>query len=210
MTVTLVKRNPPVESAPMGLRAKKRKLTKAAIWDAAIDLFAEKGFDNTTIDEIAAAAWVSRRSFFRYFQSKNDLMAQPIASMANSLAKAVASCPQSAAPADLLRYVVLALARASAAEPRTAKVMEIAAKYPAAREALLSRMAAVQSQIDAAFRRRCKDPFLVQVLCTLTLSTLSLSAQHWLANGQRDIAVSTRKVYSAIAAVVSGLDEPQR
>jgi AcrR family transcriptional regulator len=188
--------------AKLGLRERKQKYTKNAIWDAAIDLFAEKGFDDTTIDEIAEAAFVSRRSFFRYFESKSDLMAQPIANMANSLTQAVASCPKSASPAELLHFVVLALVHETAAEPRTAKVMQIAGRYSAAREALLSRMSLVQGEIEEAFRRRFKDPFTVQVLSSLTLSALSLTTHHWFANGQKDIDASARKVFSAIADFV--------
>ncbi|MGH1553997.1 TetR family transcriptional regulator [Streptomyces sp. L7] len=38
------------------------------------DLFARHGFDRTTVDDIAAAAGIGRRTFFRYFASKNDLV----------------------------------------------------------------------------------------------------------------------------------------
>jgi AcrR family transcriptional regulator len=196
------------ETATMGLRERKQKLTKDAIWNAAIDLFAEKGFDDTTIDEIAEAAFVSRRSFFRYFESKSDLMAQPIANLANALTNAVESCPRSASIPQLFQHIVLALASEAAEGPRTAKVMEIAAKYPAAREALTSRMNGVQSQIEQAFRRRSKDTLMVQVLSSLTLSALSLTTHHWFVSGQKDIAASARKVFSTVAQVVCGLKGP--
>lgn len=193
------------DSVEMGLRARKQELTRNTLWDAAIDLFAEKGFDNTTIEEIADAAFVSRRSFFRYFESKNDLMARPIASMTASLSKAVASCPKTATNAELVERVVLALAAESAAEPRTAKVMQIAAKYPAAREALVAKMAMVQGEIEQAFGRRCKDPFMVQVLSSLTLSALSLATRHWIESPRKDIGASTQKVFSTISDIACHL-----
>lgn len=196
------KPNAEPDTPKLGLRERKQKFTKNAIWDAAIDLFAEKGYDNTTIDEIAEAAFVSRRSLFRYFESKNDLMARPIADLANSLSQAVASSPKNASAAELLRYVVSVLVEEAAAEPRTAKVMQIAARFPAAREALQSSMATVQGEIEDAFRRRFRDPFTVQVLSSLTLSALSLATHHWFASGQKDIEVSTRKVFSAMAEFV--------
>jgi AcrR family transcriptional regulator len=196
------KANPEPDAPKLGLRERKQRFTKNAIWDAAIDLFAEKGYDDTTIDEISEAAFVSRRSFFRYFESKHDLMARPIADLANSLSQAVASSPKNASAAELLRYVVSVLVQEAAAEPRTAKVMQIAARFPAAREALLSRMTTVQGEIEDAFRRRFKDPFTVQVLSSLTLSALSLATHHWFAGGQKDVEVSTRKVFSAIAEFV--------
>ena len=56
------------------LQSRKRQLVQDAIYEAAIDLFTKKGFDETTVEELAEAAGISRRSFFRYFQSKDDLL----------------------------------------------------------------------------------------------------------------------------------------
>jgi TetR/AcrR family transcriptional regulator, regulator of mycofactocin system len=47
--------------------------TQAELSHIALQLFAERGFDATTVDDIAAAAGIGRRTFFRYFPSKNDL-----------------------------------------------------------------------------------------------------------------------------------------
>lgn len=55
-----------------GLRERKKRRTKAAIADAALDLFLAKGFEQTTIAEIAEAAEVSPRTFFSYFQTKEE------------------------------------------------------------------------------------------------------------------------------------------
>jgi len=189
-----------------GLRARKHTWTRDAIWDAAIDLFAEKGFDEVTIDEIAESARVSRRSFFRYFESKNDLMARPIADVTAGIAKALAYCPTSASPGQTLEHVVVALAQQSAADPRNAKVMKLVVKSSAAREALTSRLLTVQGQIEKAFSSRFNDPLMVQTLSWLTVSALSVGTRHWFANGRRDMAVSSRKALTAIADVGRGLN----
>ncbi|MFC5752389.1 mycofactocin system transcriptional regulator [Actinomadura rugatobispora] len=48
--------------------------SRAALERLAFGLFARQGFDETTVDDIAAAAGIGRRTFFRYFASKNDLV----------------------------------------------------------------------------------------------------------------------------------------
>ncbi|MDX6742676.1 mycofactocin system transcriptional regulator [Actinocorallia sp. A-T 12471] len=51
-----------------------RVTSRAALERLAFELFARRGFDETTVDDIAAAAGIGRRTFFRYFASKNDLV----------------------------------------------------------------------------------------------------------------------------------------
>ena len=51
-----------------------RRKVRSALAVAALDLFAEQGFESTTVDQIADAAGVGRRTFFRYFRAKEDVV----------------------------------------------------------------------------------------------------------------------------------------
>ena len=64
-----------------GRRDRKKDETRQALREAAHRLFAEKGFSRTTIDDIAEAADVSRRTFFRYYDSKDDLLRTDVADL---------------------------------------------------------------------------------------------------------------------------------
>jgi AcrR family transcriptional regulator len=58
----------------VGLRERKRQQTRQALISAAMQLFAEKGYDQTTVAEIAAAADVSTKTFFNHFASKDEVL----------------------------------------------------------------------------------------------------------------------------------------
>jgi AcrR family transcriptional regulator len=79
--------------ATPGLRARKRQQTRERLTRAAMALFLERGFDATTLDDIAAAADVSRRSFFHYFASKEDVVFAWQEEIITALIAAVAARP---------------------------------------------------------------------------------------------------------------------
>jgi mycofactocin system transcriptional regulator len=61
-------------AAPADGRAGRKRVTsRAELEHAAFDLFDRQGFEQTTVDDIARAAGIGRRTFFRYFPSKNDI-----------------------------------------------------------------------------------------------------------------------------------------
>jgi AcrR family transcriptional regulator len=84
----------------MGLREQKKQQTRAALVEAAARLFAEKGYDKTTVADIAAAADVSTRTFFTYFRAKEDVLfagtGQRLRAIAEALDAAQAESPLAA------------------------------------------------------------------------------------------------------------------
>ena len=58
------------------LKARKKQVVRDALSDAAVALFHARGFEAVTVEEIANAAGVSRRTFFRYYESKEDVMVE--------------------------------------------------------------------------------------------------------------------------------------
>src|SRR5258708_13374749 len=70
----LSKAKPGTTAGAPGLRLRKRQQTRERLTRAAMALFLERGFEATTLDDIAVAADISRRSFFHYFASKEDVV----------------------------------------------------------------------------------------------------------------------------------------
>jgi AcrR family transcriptional regulator len=195
--------------ARVSLQERKQEFARNAIWDSAIDLFFEKGFDETTVDEIAARAGTSRRSFFRHFESKSDLMAQPIVEWGTSLVSAIETCPPSLSVGELFCEVVFKVAQKSASNPRSGKLMQIAGKYPSAREAQLSRVAAVQDRVTQAFSRRCKDDVTAHLLAGLVFAVLGTTHQCWFEKGEKNISATAQKTFAALSKIVSDIDLAQ-
>lgn len=90
-----------------GLRERKRQETLRRITDVGVRLFIENGFENTTIDEIAAAADISRRTFFYYFKSKDDVLLSMQGGMGDMIADALRAHPGGTSPMEALRNAIL-------------------------------------------------------------------------------------------------------
>ncbi len=76
------------------LRTIKADAVAASIAATALDLFDKKGFDGVTVDEIASASGISRRSFFRYFATKEDIVVAGHAAFGERILEIVRARPQ--------------------------------------------------------------------------------------------------------------------
>ena len=93
-----------------GLRARKKRETRDALTRAALELFVERGYDETTLAEIADAAGVSTRTIFAYFPSKEDILFSTIEAMRDALASALAERPAGMDALTALREFILSSA----------------------------------------------------------------------------------------------------
>jgi AcrR family transcriptional regulator len=90
-----------------GLRERKKQKTRDTIVRVAADLFAEHGYEKTTIAEIAEAAEVSPRTIFAYFPSKEDILFCDFPEMEARLAQALRERPEGATALDALREFIV-------------------------------------------------------------------------------------------------------
>ena len=187
------------------LQIRKQQLVRSAIYDAAIDLFAEKGFDETTVEEVAQAAGVSRRSFFRYFASKDDLLAQNVVHFGSVLSATITACPPALTPLETVRETVLSVVRQTAAHPRTRQIIEISQRSASARQAHHSRMMEVEDTVAAAFagrlRSASKDDLKPRVLASLTLSIMNVAISSWFRDEYQDLSTAARQVFTNLTRI---------
>lgn len=82
-----------MDESKVDLRERTRNAVRAQLAEAAVRLFVEQGFEATTVEQIATATGLSRRSFHRYFSSKEDVFGQWNVETGRKIAAALASRP---------------------------------------------------------------------------------------------------------------------
>jgi AcrR family transcriptional regulator len=86
-----------------GLRERKKQKTRDTISKVALELFAERGYEQTTIAEIADAADVSPRTIFAYYPSKEDILFCDLPDVQERLAQTLRERPEGTTALDALR-----------------------------------------------------------------------------------------------------------
>ncbi len=123
---------------PIGLRERRNRRNRQAIVDAALRLFAERGFDATSVEQIAAAADVAARTFYRYFPSKEDVLFEDPGAEA-ALRRVLGERQPGEADAHLVARGMLAAMLVH--EERVARLRDLLESTPALRGPALHRMA---------------------------------------------------------------------
>jgi AcrR family transcriptional regulator len=88
------------------LRQVARRAVQAEIADTAMRLFMEQGYEQTTVEQIAAVVGLSERSVFRYFATKEDIVVGSMAQVGAEIAEAVRARPDGEPPWEALRHAL--------------------------------------------------------------------------------------------------------
>jgi AcrR family transcriptional regulator len=127
-----------------GLRERKKQRTREAIVDAALRLFDERGFEQTTIADIAEAADIAPRTFFGYFPSKEDVVFADFPEQLEALSRRLRERDDDETAIDALRAVIRdALEHADLTDEREVcrkRVVKQSETLDAHRRALMGRM----------------------------------------------------------------------
>jgi AcrR family transcriptional regulator len=141
----------------MGLRARKRQHTRQALIRAAMRLFEEKGYEQTTVAQIAATAQVSTKTFFNYFTSKDEVL---FPHLSGRIDAAVALIEQSR-PDEHMADVLIRAMQHMLADALTAEVdgglaavrLPMLLSEPAVQAATLHRYFLAEAQLAEALHR---------------------------------------------------------
>ena len=189
----------------IGLRERKKLKTRAAIQKEAMRLFLEKGFDATTIEEIAEAVEISPSTFFNYFPSKEDVVFED--ELDPFILAAFDAQPAETHPVRRLRMAMQTVfAHLTPEQDRMMRErMQLMAATPELRGAMLSQFASIVDQIAHLLAPRVgrkRDDFAVHNIAGAVLGVL-LSAMLALADNPK--ADMYRVVDEALAHLEAGL-----
>jgi AcrR family transcriptional regulator len=186
-----------------GLRERKRAETRTRITAAALALFVKHGFDATTLDAIADAAGISRRTFFHYFESKEDL---GFAWLDGSTAAIVAAVALEDASQSMLSMAANAIQSVTSPYGRAeawaqAKLVN---ETPALRDRSQMKYEKLERALAAALARRKglkPDDLKARLVAMVAAGAMRVASQRWYeSGGKEDMTALSRRVVKALGA----------
>jgi len=191
--------------AAPGLRERKQQQTRERLKRAAMALFLERGFEAATIDDIAAAADVSRRSFFHYFASKEDVVAAWQEDAAAALVAGIL-----ARPAD--ESMLTAAENAIAAAVKRIDPTEAAAMSRLKRDnpALHARDQLKYEKLERALADglaqragRKSDRLKARLVAMIATGAMRVGGESWIGEGAREKPEAfVKRTFDAIRAIL--------
>ncbi|MFF4354802.1 TetR family transcriptional regulator [Streptomyces sp. NPDC001530] len=152
---------------------------------AALELYNHKGFDATTVAEIAARAGVTERTFYRHFADKREVLflANPLADI---LANATATAPASLPPLEVITHALTEAApvfeeRGDLARQRQAVI----AANPELQERELAKLAALASTLAHALRDRGLETTTAALAAEIGIAAFKVAFERWVNDPDR-------------------------
>ncbi|GIM95020.1 TetR family transcriptional regulator [Paractinoplanes toevensis] len=175
----------------MNLADRKRQLVVDELTEAALQLMAVKGFEVTTVDEIVATAGVSRRTFFRYFASKEDVLVQLLAYLGDVMRDTIASRPPAEPPAVVLRHALAeAIDDCRDSRDKALRVVQLVLVTPSLLARFLERQSQWQTMLADALTARGVEPFRADLAAGTALAAFVTVLRRWSAPGATDDPVA--------------------
>lgn len=180
-----------VPTASQKLRARKQQVVRDALSASAAHLFRTYGFEAVTVEQIATRAGVSRRTFFRYYGSKEDVMVEQLDQDGERLIEELAARPADEAPLLAIRNALIPAIEHGLKDPeRTRDVTRIIRKTTALRRALMERRNRMEERIAAIMVQRLgatRDDHTPILLAFLTRALNDTAFNAWYDNETDDI-----------------------
>ena len=174
----------------LNLRERNKARARLEIAGAALALFAERGFQNVTVDDIVSAAGVSRRTFFRYFDTKEDALLADYPQLSDRLRQAFDSHPDDVPVLDGIRQALHAVAdwyleRRDAVLARSDVIR--GSSTPAARNLeLLTQWEAVVAQVVAAKLGEEATGLVARTVSATVIASFRAALSQWVRTGGGD------------------------
>ncbi len=193
----------------VSLAQRKRQLVSDELTQAALQLLALKGFDAVTIDEIATAAGVSKRTFFRYFASKEDVVVQFLADMGTDIRAELAARPAKERPSAALQHAVaVPLAACADLSDRALPVVQLILRTPALYARFLERQAQWRDDLSAELADRldldADTDLYPRMAAGMALNAFDAALQRWSgSDGAEDPAELIDRAFAVIAPALN-------
>ena len=174
-----------------GHPGRRRATSRAELERAAFGLFAANGFDATTVDEIAMAAGIGRRTFFRYFPSKNDIPWGAFEDELERMRVRLRACAPEVPLMDAIRLALIDFNQVPAAQiPLHRRRMELILRVPTLLAHSTLRFAAwraVVAEFVAERTGRRPGDLAPQTIAHAVLGVAVAAYEHWLDEPSADL-----------------------
>ena len=154
--------------------------SRGRLEQAALALYGERGFESTTVAEIAARAGVTERTFFRHFADKREVLFGGAGTLRDLLVQTVAGAPDSAAPIDAVAAALEA--PGGMFEPRremARKRQSVIAANPELQERELIKLASLAAAIAEALRGRGASDPAATLAAEAGIAVLRVAFEAW-------------------------------